>query len=144
MKTARQIGREAKQLFRLCLVKGRVDEGRARLVVERVLQSKRRGYLPLLGQFLKLLRLDYVVRTAEIQSAIPSSPDLRARIEAGIESVYGPGINTLFAHNPSLIGGMRIQVGSDVYDGTVRAGLARLARKFGITSTNGSMQKADV
>ena len=33
-----------------------------------------------------------------------------------------PGHDTSFAHRPALIGGMRIQVGSDVYDGSVRAG----------------------
>ena len=51
--------------------------------------------------------------------------------------MYGPGISTSFAHNPALIGGMRIHVGSDVYDGSVRAGLDALEKSFGITSTNG-------
>ena len=37
---------------------------------------------------------------------------------------------TIFGHRPALIGGMRIQVGSDVYDGSVRAGLAALEKKF--------------
>jgi F-type H+-transporting ATPase subunit delta len=38
-----------------------------------------------------------------------------------------------FVQNPDLIGGMRVKVGSDVYDGSVRAGLANLARSFGLT-----------
>ena len=38
----------------------------------------------------------------------------------------GYGSNNKFA----LIGGMRIQVGSDVYDGSVRAGLEELGRRF--------------
>jgi F-type H+-transporting ATPase subunit delta len=32
--------------------------------------------------------------------------------------------------NPALIGGMRIQVSSDVYDGSVRAGLESLQKSF--------------
>jgi len=142
MKTARQARREAKQLFRLCLVEGRVDEDRARLVVQRVLQSRRRGYLSLLGHLLMLLRLDYDRHTAEIDSAVVLPADVQTRVQAGIESVYGSGITALFAQNPSLIGGVRIKVGSDVYDGSVRSELAALARSFGITSANGTYADA--
>ena len=137
MKTAKQTKREAKQLFRLCLVNGRVNEGRVRQIVQSVLQSKRRGYLALLGYFQRLLKLDHAQHTAEIESAVALPTDLRAQIQAGLDGVYGPGISALFVHNPALIGGMRIQVGSDVYDGSVRSGLGALERSFGITSTNG-------
>jgi F-type H+-transporting ATPase subunit delta len=137
MKTAKQSGREAKQLLRLCLVDGRVDESRARLVVQSVIQSRHRGYLTLLGLFLRLLKLDYAQHAAEIESAVPLASDLQARVQAAIAGVYGPGITARFAQNPSLIGGMRLRVGSDVYDGSVRCGLAALARSFGITTTNG-------
>lgn len=142
IKTARQTRREAKQLFRLCVVDGSVDENRARLVVQRVLQSNRRGYLQLLGHFLRLLKLDYARHTAEIESALPLPSEFRARVQAGIEGVYGPGITALFAQNPSLIGGIRIKVGSDVYDGSIRSGLAALARSFGIPSANGTYAEA--
>jgi F-type H+-transporting ATPase subunit delta len=137
MKTAKQAEREAKQLLRLCLVDGTVDEGRARQVVESVIQSKRRGYLTLLGLFLRLLQLDHTQHTAEIESAVPLPDDLQIRVRAAIKSVYGPGITARFAQNPSLIGGMRLRVGSDVYDGSVRFGLAALAKSFGITTING-------
>ena len=137
MITAKQTRREAKQLFRLCLVNGRVDEDRVRTVVQSVLQSKRRGYFALLGYFQRLLRLDHAQHTAEIESAVPLTTDLETKVQAGLDQVYGPGISALFVHNPALIGGMRIRVGSDVYDGSVRSGLAALEKSFGITSTNG-------
>jgi F-type H+-transporting ATPase subunit delta len=57
-------------------------------------------------------------------------PDLQAGIEAGLKRRYGPGLTAVFAQRPALIGGMRIQVGSDVYDGSVRAGLAALEQSF--------------
>ena len=40
MKTTRQAKREAKRLFRLCLVNGALDEDRAREVVQRVVQRR--------------------------------------------------------------------------------------------------------
>jgi F-type H+-transporting ATPase subunit delta len=137
MKTTKQLMREAKQLFRVCLVDGRLDESRARLVVQRVVQSQHRGYLTLLGHFKRLLELEYDRFTARVQSALPLPPELQATVRAELTGVYGPGITTLFARNPALIGGMRIQVGSDVYDGSVRSGLAALEKGFGITSVSG-------
>jgi F-type H+-transporting ATPase subunit delta len=130
MKNVKQIRREAKQLYRLCLVKGLLDDGRARLVVQRVLESKRRGVQALLSRFLYLVKLDRARHTARVESAVPLPAELRAGIEAGLARTYGPGITASFAHEPALIGGMRVKVGSDVYDGSVKAKLAALEKSF--------------
>ena len=137
MKSTKQTEREARQLFRFCFVGGSVEEGRVRLVAQRVLQSKRRGHLLLLGHFHQLLGHEYARHTAKIESALPLPADLRTRIQTRLTTVYGPKLTWLFIDNPALIGGMRIKVGSDVYDGSVRSGIAALARSFGITMTNG-------
>ena len=137
MKTNQQIKRQAKQLFHLCLVNGTLDESRVRQVVAGVLASKPRGYLPLLKLFERWVRLEYRRHSAEVESAVALPADLEGRVRAGIEEAYGPGITMQFATNPALIGGMRVQVGNDVYDGSIRSGLAALARTWGITSTNG-------
>ena len=130
MKAIKQVKREAKHLFRLCLVKGSLDEGRVRQVVERVLGSRRRGYLALANQFERLVKLERLRHTAEVESATSLPPDLQANVRASLVRAYGPEINTSFAENPSLIGGMRIRVGSDVYDGSIKAGLAALGERF--------------
>ncbi len=130
MKTARQIKREAKRLFRFCLVNGLLDATRTRQVVQRIIDAKRRRGLALLSHFQRLVKLDSARHTAEVESAVPLPEDLRARVQAGLAGTYGPGINASFAHNPGLIGGMRIKVGSDVYDGSVRARLAELEKEF--------------
>ena len=130
MKTTRQAKREAKRLFRLCLVNGFLDEGRTRQVVQQLIKGKRRGALALLSQFQHLVKLEYARRTAEVESALPLPADLREDIQAALVRTYGPGISASFVHNPGLIGGMRIKVGSDVYDGSVRTRLAGLERNF--------------
>ncbi len=137
MKTARQTEREAKQLFRFCVLAGSLDENRVRLVVQGVLQSKRRGYLLLLEHFARLLRYEYERHTAEVESAIPLPADLRKRVEGRLVDVYGAGLVSVFHHTPELIGGLRVKVGSDVYDGSIRFRLAALARRFGISDSNG-------
>jgi F-type H+-transporting ATPase subunit delta len=134
IRTTKQAMREARQLLRLCLVKGAVDEDRVRQVVQAVLHSRQRGYLTLLGYFLHFIKLDRAQHTAKVESAEPMPEHLLNSIQTQLTNLYGPRITTEFALNPALIGGMRIQVGSDVYDGSVRAGLAALERSFGIST----------
>jgi F-type H+-transporting ATPase subunit delta len=107
-----------------------LDEDRVRLVVRTMVQSKRRGFLSLLVRFQRLVRLDFARHTAEVESAVPLAADVRGEVVAGLKNAYGPGISAVFSQNPTLIGGIRIQVGSDVYDGSVRSGLASLERTF--------------
>jgi F-type H+-transporting ATPase subunit delta len=136
--TRKQAMREARQLFRLCLVNGRLDEGRVLKVVQSVIEFRRRGYLTLLGDFRRLVKLDRVQHSARVESAEPVPDDLRTHVQADLERTYGSGLDTQFVLNPDLIGGMRVQVGSDVYDGSVQAGIAELKRRFGVVSSNGT------
>ena len=130
MKINKKAKREAKQLFRLCLVNSLLDEDRVRHVMQHVVAAGRRNCPAILSHFGRLVKLDLARRTATIESAAPLPADLEAAVAAGLLRRYGPGLTTAFAHRPALIGGMRIQVGSDVYDGSVRAGLAALERTF--------------
>lgn len=129
-KTNRQAGRQARQLFRLCVFDGRLDEGRVRQVVERVIAARSRGFLLLLAHFHRLVKLENTRRTAKVESAVPLPRDLQGAVEADLGKLYGRGISIQFAERPELIGGMRIRVGSDVYDGSVQSELAALERKF--------------
>ena len=130
MKTIKQLESEAKHLYRLCLVDGYLDEDRVRQVVQRVLESKQRGSFALLSHFRRLVKLDCARHTATIESATPLPADLKTSVLSDLERVYGPKLSISFADNPELIGGMRIKVGSDVYDSSVKARLAALERAF--------------
>jgi len=115
--------RTARQFYRFCVVNGSLDDSRVRQVVTRVIASRRRGVLAMLTQFQRLVRLDRERHSARVQSAAPLPEDMRAQVVADVERTYGPGIETSFAENPALIGGVRLKVGSDVYDSSVRARL---------------------
>ena len=130
MKRTKQARREAKQLFRLCLVNGSLDEGRVRQVVQQVSEARNRNRLNVLSEFRRLVKLDSTRHTATVESATPLPPGMQVSVQAGLSRVYGPGLNTSFIHSPALIGGMRIKVGSDVYDGSVKARLAALEARF--------------
>jgi F-type H+-transporting ATPase subunit delta len=130
MKTTRQIVREAKKLYRLCLLDGSLDEDRVRWVVQRVIEAERPGGLAVLTHFQRLVRLDRTAHSAHVESVAPLPADVREQIEAGLVGMYGAGIVTSFAENPALLGGVRVTVGSDVYDGSVAGGLAALRARF--------------
>ena len=130
MKISKQARREGKELFRSCVVNGLLDDGRVRLAVKRVIEARPRGYLAILSHFERLVKLDLERRAARIESATPLPPDLQAAVESSLTRLYGPGLQLSYGQNPGLLGGMRIKVGSDVYDGSIRARLDRLQESF--------------
>jgi len=130
MKANRRTTRAARELYRLCLVDGALDEGRARIVARHLSASQRRGALALLVSFQRLVRLDRDRHAALVESAAALDDGLRAQVKSGLARIYGGEIDASFAENPALIAGLRIKVGSDVYDGSVRARLAALASRL--------------
>ena len=130
MQTKKRTRRAARQLYRRCLVDGALDEGRVRLVARRLAQSRRRGAVPVFGAFHRLVRLDLDRHTARIESATPLGGPLRDTVAQRLSDHYGARLTISFRDDPALIGGMRIKVGSHVYDGTIRARLNALAARF--------------
>jgi F-type H+-transporting ATPase subunit delta len=130
MKISKQSRRDTKQLFRSCQVNGLLDENRARQVLELVIARKPRSYIAILSHFLRLVKLDLARRTAKVESAVALSENLRASMQTNLTRKYGPGLDISFAQNPALVGGLRVQVGSDVYDGSLLARLTALVESF--------------
>ena len=128
--TSKKARRAARRLFRLCVVDGALDERRARRVSQRLARSGRRRSLAILAGFARLVRLERYRRTAVVESAVPLPIDVRNEIRDILTRRYGPRVETMYAHDPSLIGGLRVQVGSNVYDGTVRGRLAALRSRL--------------
>jgi len=130
MKISNQARRDAKQLFRSCVLSGLLDDDRVRQTVQQIIAQKPRGYFAILTHFQRLVKLDVARRTARIESAIQLPEDLRVGVQANLARRYGSGLTVSLAQNQDLIGGLRVQVGSDVYDGSIRARLAELADRF--------------
>lgn len=130
MKVTKHAKREATQLFRACVTNNALDEARAREVIDQIATVKPRDYLGILQHFRRLVHLDQERHTARVESGEPLSADLQASVKAALARSYGDGLTVLFAQNPALIAGMRIRVGSDVFDGSVRGRLTTLEKSF--------------
>jgi F-type H+-transporting ATPase subunit delta len=130
MKASKLARREAKTLLKLCMVDGLIDASRVQLVVNRLIATKPRQYVAILTDFYRLFRLETEKKAVQVQTFIPLSDTLKSDLQANLDRRYGKGLEYQFSQNPALLGGMRVQVGSDVYDGSIRARLAALEEKF--------------
>jgi len=130
MKTSKQARRDAKALYRSCLVDDRLDGSRVQDIVRRVLEARPRGWLPALTHFQRLVKLELDRRTARVESPGALDSGLRDQLKRKLEDLYGPGLQFEFVENRNLLGGLRVRVGSDVFDGSVEARLASLEESF--------------
>jgi len=130
MKISKRAQRDARQMFRSCLVNGIMDENRMRQAVALIAESKPRGYVEILARLHRLVKLDVARRSVRVESAVETAPEQMERIKAALEKQYGAGLDIKYSVNPALIGGVRVQVGSDLYDGSVRTRLEKLQQSF--------------
>ena len=132
-KISKQAKREAKELVRSALLNGVLDENRIRHALDLLGRDKPRGYVAILTHLQHLVKLDVARRTARIESVLPLESHVEGTLRTALTRRYGPGLQFSFGTNPTLLGGMRVQVGSDVYDGTIRARLESLQNSFEVT-----------
>jgi F-type H+-transporting ATPase subunit delta len=130
MKISKQAQRDARQLFRGCQQTNLLDENRVRQTVSLLSEKKPRGYVEILSRLHRLVKLDLERRAARVESALPLPADLQNDVANNIKKIYGDGVNIVFGQNPALLGGLRIQVGSDLYDGSVQTRLNKLEQSF--------------
>lgn len=120
MKISKEAKRQAREMFRVSVIDGRLDSAAAAKVTDLVIAAKPRHYLQALKEFARLVRLESNKRHATIQSAMPLDPAETQSIADRVRTNFGSDLTTEFQVNPALLGGLRVQVGSDVWDGSIR------------------------
>jgi F-type H+-transporting ATPase subunit delta len=130
MKGNKQSRREAKQLFKGCQVAGQLDGGRVRQAVSLLIEKKPRGYFGILQELQRLVKLDVSSRTARVESAVALSETQQQSVRENLGRMKGGEVAVEFAENMDLIGGMRVKIGDDVFDGSVKTRLAGLSESF--------------
>ena len=129
MKVSKDALRTARQFLRLTLRNGTVDLPAAKTIVEKVIADKPRNYLGILTSYQRLLRLEMEKRHAIVESAHSLPETEQATITADLQLRHGSDITTEFRTNPDLLGGIRVKLGSTVWDGSVKSRLDSLRDK---------------
>ena len=130
MKGSKQSRRDAKQLFKSCQVDGQLNEDRVRKTVALLIEKKPRGYFGILQELQRLVKLDVNSRSASVVSAVELTEEQKQSVRDSLGRMKGGDVAIEFVQNPDLIGGMRVKIGDDVYDGSMKTRLARLEEKF--------------
>ena len=130
MKISKTAAASARRLFGLCQTAERFDESKLRTVIARLVEAKPRDYKSILAAIQRLTRLELERRRVTVESAVEIDDSTRQRVVAGLAKQYGPDLVVQYQVTPTLLGGLRIRVGNDVFDGSVQGRLERLANAF--------------
>jgi F-type H+-transporting ATPase subunit delta len=130
MKINKETRQLSKALLRASFTDGQLDGGKVASLVKSLIEKKPRHYLQILEAYQRLLRLEVEKRSATIETATELPPGAGAQIVANLKRKYGGDLAANFVVNKDLLGGMRIRVGSDVWDSSVRNRLQRLQQQL--------------
>jgi F-type H+-transporting ATPase subunit delta len=130
VKISKDIRQLSRNLVRDSYVNGALDRERINAIGRAITEKKPRDYAQLLKNYHRLLRLELDKKKVTIESASELDAEAGRQIVSGLEKTYGAGLTTNFVVNPALLGGVRVRVGSDVWDSSVRNRLDRLRQKL--------------
>jgi len=126
MKLDKDSRKLSKQLFSASFADGKLDARRVAAIAKEVAGSKPRNALGILKEYHRLVRLEAAKHHAIIESAVELDEAMTKQLISSLRAQYGKDLSTEFKVSPELLGGLRIRVGSDVIDGSVRERLHRL------------------
>lgn len=130
MKINKEIRQLSRQLLRASFTDGQLDRGKVASLVQSLTEKKPRHCIDVLENYKRLIRLEVEKRHARIESAQDLNSDTKTKILKNLKKKYSKDLTTEFVVNPKLLGGMRIRIGSDVWDGSVRNRLERLQQQL--------------
>lgn len=126
MKVSKVAQTTARRIFRLCSQGGQMNEDHLRMAITKLSTEKPRDYRGMLQALRRIVRAEVAKKQVTVESAVALDESASAAVEASLRKQYGPDLNFEFKINPELLGGMRVRVGNDLFDGSVKARLTRL------------------
>ena len=130
MKISKIAAATARRLYGMCQVNGQLDDNKLRDLVSKLIAAQPRDYRAILASIQRLARLEAARREVLVESAMTLTDAESQKIVAGLAKDYGNNLTIQYKTNPELLGGLRIQVGDDLLDGSVKGRLDRLSKAF--------------
>ena len=119
--------RKARELFDASLdASGRPEFSKSVSVTDALIKAAPRHTLQILKEYSRLVRLAAAKHHAVIESATPLDPATRDSILKSLQLRDGGEVTLECKVDGSLVGGSRIRLGSEVWDGTVLSRIKNL------------------
>jgi F-type H+-transporting ATPase subunit delta len=106
------------------LLKGKAKPATLSLAQLAVAGFGGRGFDSSVNRLIELAAAKRDRSVAHVTTAVPLTDAEEERLAARLAELYGRGVSLKVDVDPRIIGGMRVKVGSDLYDGTVSRRLA--------------------
>lgn len=130
MKASKDAISAAKRMFRLCMREGKLNEDHLRKVFNTIAEKKPRNFKAILITLKNLVRLELARHHVLIESADVLDQESIHKVESELKTQHGNDLTFEYKVNPALLGGIRIQKADDVWDGSLKSRLDRLANAF--------------
>jgi F-type H+-transporting ATPase subunit delta len=128
--SARSSGSERKAELVRGLLAGKAAPETVRLAVQAATNPRGQRTESVLEGFVEAAALRHRQLVAEVTAAIPLDQARRDRLAAGLRRLYGREVRLNVEVDPSVVGGLRVQVGGELIDGTVSARLDEARRRI--------------
>jgi F-type H+-transporting ATPase subunit delta len=126
MKLDKESRKLSKQLFQASFTNGEIDNSSVSAIARKIVESRPRNAIGVLKEYQRLVRLEVEQHQALIESAAELDEATSGQLVANLKAKYGANLSTEFRVAPELLGGIRIKIGSDVFDSSIRERLNRL------------------
>jgi F-type H+-transporting ATPase subunit delta len=127
MAANKQAQQLARQLFKLSFVDGRLSDERVRGVLEYLDRAKPANELAVLKAYQRLVAVEAAKSVAIVEHAGPVAPQTLQTIASTLSKKYNRPVTATAKENASLLAGLRVRVGDDVYESSVAGQLSQLS-----------------
>jgi F-type H+-transporting ATPase subunit delta len=124
----KQIQQLARQLFKLSVENGALSPQRVAGVLEYVEKHRPPHSIGVLKAYQRLVTAEIARSRAVVEHAGTINPAVLDQIAASMTQRYSRAISSIAQRNDSLLAGLRVRVGDDVYESSVAGHLATLAQ----------------
>lgn len=101
------------------LLEGRARPETVRLARQAVLAPRGRRFDRTIEEFLDFAAERRQQLTAVVTTAVDLTQEQRTRLAAALQQIYSKPVQLQIVHDEDVIGGIRVQIGDEVVDGTV-------------------------
>jgi len=128
VKVSKSSAQLAKRIYSLCLTEGSLDDSKLLKAIALLKKNPPSDHKGILVALKELVRLDQEAKTVTVESAEKLDSAEAVRLTNTLTKKYGEGLIFKFKVNPALIAGLKIQVGSHVFDGSLLAKINKISQ----------------